>query len=324
MKIMKTINKIPAGLMIVPLFMGILINTFCPRVLQIGSFTTATFSNAGAASGMGVQLLGIGTMLKFRDMPQVLKRGGVLLLSKFLAGVVIGLTINAIFGDKGLFGLTALALISAITNSNGSVYTALMTTYGDKTDCAAVSMLTFNDGPFLTLVALGASGLANIPLMSLVAVLVPLVVGMILGNLDEDCNKFFAPLVGLMVPFVGLTLGGSINLMNIVKGGLPGIILGLLAMCIAGPFTVFCDRKISKRSGYAGLAVSTIAGNSIATPAAVALIDPAWQPYVAEATTQIAAAVVVTAIVIPIATSAWIKRFGSPKNPVNGHAGEVW
>ena len=46
MKIMKTINKIPAGLMIVPLFMGILINTFCPRVLQIGSFTTATFSNA--------------------------------------------------------------------------------------------------------------------------------------------------------------------------------------------------------------------------------------------------------------------------------------
>ena len=70
MKIMKTINKIPAGLMIVPLFMGILINTFCPRVLQIGSFTTATFSNAGAASFMGVQLLGIGTMLKFRDMPQ--------------------------------------------------------------------------------------------------------------------------------------------------------------------------------------------------------------------------------------------------------------
>ena len=54
MKIMKTINKIPAGLMIVPLFMGILINTFCPRVLQIGSFTTATFSNAGAASFMGV------------------------------------------------------------------------------------------------------------------------------------------------------------------------------------------------------------------------------------------------------------------------------
>lgn len=324
MKIMKAINKIPAGMMIVPLFIGILINTFCPQALQIGSFTTATFSNAGAASFMGVQLLGIGTMLKFRDMPQVLKRGGVLLVSKFAAGVAIGLVINAIFGEKGIFGLTALALISAITNSNGSVYTALMTTYGDKTDCAAVSMLTFNDGPFLTLVALGASGLANIPLMSLVAVLVPLVVGMVLGNLDEECSKFFTPLVGMMVPFVGLTLGGSINLMNIFTGGIPGIVLALLAMGIAGPITVFCDRKISKRSGYAGVAVSTVAGNAIATPAAVALIDPSWQPYVGEATTQIAAAVVVTAIVIPLATSAWVKRFGSPQAPVNGHAGEVW
>ena len=46
--------------------------------------------------------------------------------------------------------------------------------------------------------------------------------------------------------------------------------------------------------------------------------------YTHLATTQIAAAVVVTAIVIPIVTSAWIKRFGSPQNPVNGHAGEVW
>lgn len=54
MKIMKTINRIPAGMMIVPLFIGILINTFCPQILQIGSFTTATFANAGAASFMGL------------------------------------------------------------------------------------------------------------------------------------------------------------------------------------------------------------------------------------------------------------------------------
>lgn len=322
MKIMKTINRIPAGMMIVPLFIGILINTFCPQILQIGSFTTATFSNAGAASFMGAQLIGIGSMLKVKELPVVVKRGGVLLVSKLAAGVVIGLIVNAAFGEAGFLGLTSLALISGITNSNGSMYTALMTTYGDSQDCAAVGMLTINDGPFLTLVAMGASGLANIPLMSIVAVIVPLIIGMILGNLDDDFTKFFQPVVGMMVPFVGITLGGSINLMDLAKGGIGGVALGILTVFIAGPIIVFCDRHISKRSGYAGVAVSTVAGNAIATPAAIALADPSWEPFVATATTQIAAAVVLTAIVIPFLTSWWVNKFGAPKHPVNGHSGE--
>ncbi len=322
MKIMKTVNRIPAGMMIVPLFIGILINTFCPQILQIGSFTTATFANAGAASFMGAQLVGIGSMLKIKELPIVVKRGGVLLVSKLAGGVAIGLLVNALFGEAGFLGLTSLAMISGITNSNGSMYTALMTTYGDSQDCAAVGMLTINDGPFLTLVAMGASGLANIPFMSIVAVIVPLIFGMILGNLDDDFTKFFQPVVGMMVPFVGITLGGSINLVNLINGGLGGIVLGILAVFVVGPFIIFCDRHISKRSGYAGVAVSTVAGNAIATPAAIALADPSWEPYVANATTQIAAAVVFSALVIPFLTAWWVGHFGSPKQPANGHSGE--
>lgn len=68
------------------------------------------------------------------------------------------------FGFAGVCGLTTLAIISAVTNSNGSVYLALMKTYGDTTDCAAMALLALNDGPLLTLIALGASGLANVPL----------------------------------------------------------------------------------------------------------------------------------------------------------------
>ena len=54
-----------------------------------------------------------------------------------------------------------------------------MQTYGDDIDCACMPILAINDGPFLTLVALGASGLADIPIMSLVAALVPIIAGMI-------------------------------------------------------------------------------------------------------------------------------------------------
>lgn len=44
--IMKFLQKVPAGLMLVPLLMGAVIHTFFPNVLEIGGLTTAAFSNA--------------------------------------------------------------------------------------------------------------------------------------------------------------------------------------------------------------------------------------------------------------------------------------
>lgn len=55
--IMNFLKKVPAGMMIVPLLIGAILNTFCSSVLQVGSLTTATFSNAGAATAMGIQLV---------------------------------------------------------------------------------------------------------------------------------------------------------------------------------------------------------------------------------------------------------------------------
>lgn len=60
-------------------------------------------------------------------------------------------------------------------------------------------------------------------------------------------------------------------------------------------------------------AVATTAGNAVAVPAAVGIIDPAWAPYVGGATTQVAAAVVVTAILAPLMTNYWAKKYGCPQ-----------
>ena len=86
--IMNFLKKVPAGMMIVPLLIGAILNTFCSSVLQVGSLTTATFSNAGAATAMGIQLVCLGTTLRFNEIGSVFKRGGVLLISKFVAGVL--------------------------------------------------------------------------------------------------------------------------------------------------------------------------------------------------------------------------------------------
>lgn len=316
MKILKSIQKVPGGLMVVPLLLAAFVNTFFPEILSIGSFTTAVFSNAGAATIVGIQLFFIGTQLRLKEAPEALKRGGVLLIAKFLGGAVIGVATAKFFGPVGFLGISGLAIISSVSNSNGSLYLALMGEYGDSSDQAAQSVLNINDGPFLTLVALGASGLADIPFVSLIAALGPLLIGVVLGNLDADIRTMMKPGVVLTIPFIGFALGAGINLTDIVNAGATGIILGLIVMIGGGIPLLLADRFILKRPGYAAAALASAAGNSIATPAAVALVDPSYAPYVASATTQIAGAVVLTAILVPLFTSFIAKRYGSAKETV--------
>mgnify|MGYP000346829401 CR=1 FL=1 len=44
-----------------------------------------------------------------------------------------------------------------------------MNSYGDTVDQAAMPLLAINDGPMLTMIAMGIGGLADIPFMALVA-----------------------------------------------------------------------------------------------------------------------------------------------------------
>lgn len=316
--ILNFLKKVPAGMMVIPLLLGSLIVTIFPNAFEIGGLTAAVFSSAGTNTLLGTQLFCMGTALSVKDMPKVLKRGGVLLLAKFAIGAGIGILVGKVFGAAGFLGLTPLAIICAVTNSNGSVYLTLMGEYGDEADCGCFPLLALNDGPFFTLVALGASGLANIPFQSLIAAIIPIALGMLLGNLDKGLRNLFAPMGSAIIPLIGFALGTGINLTNVIKGGFPGILLGLITVFVGGGFILLCDKFITRRPGYAAWAVATTAGNAVAVPAAVALIDTAWEPYVATVTVQVAASVVVSCILAPIITSWWAKKHGCPKMPLEG------
>jgi 2-keto-3-deoxygluconate permease len=316
--IKRFLNKVPAGMMVIPLLLGSVLATLFPQVLEIGGLTTALFSSAGTNTLLGVLLFSMGTTLQVKDMPKVLKRGGVLLLSKFAIGAILGILVGKLFGDAGFLGLSALAIVSAVTNSNGSIYLTLVDSYGDEADCGCFPILALNDGPFFTLLALGASGIAEIPFMSLVAAIVPILLGMLIGNIDKGMRDIFAPMGNGIIPLIGFALGTGIDLVDVVKGGLPGILLGLITVFIGGGFIVLCDKFLSRRPGYAGWAVATTAGNAVAVPAAVALADPAMKAIEATATVQVAASVVVTSLLVPFITSWWAKKFGCPKFPKEG------
>lgn len=305
MKLKKAIEKIPGGMMVLPLVAGTAINTFAPRLLEIGGFTTALFRQ-GAAPLIGAFLVCMGAGISFSAAPKAILQGGSITLTKLLVAVALGFTIDKLAGAEGFFGLSSVAIIAAMSNANGGLYAALAGEFGSEVDIGATPLMSMSDGPFFTLVALGAAGMASIPLMALVAVIVPLLIGMLLGNLDAEMRQFLTAGGPVLIPFFAFALGTSINLAMLLEGGMAGVVLGLLTTFFGGYFNVRVDRLVGG-SGVAGAAASSTAGNAVATPLAIAQADPSLLKIASAATPLIAASVMTTALLTPLFTS-WIAK----------------
>lgn len=306
--IKRTIDRIPGGMMIVPLFAGALLKTFAPGTPQFfGSFTGALFN--APLTVLAVFYVCMGSTIEFKATPFILKKGGALFASKVATAVLLGILLGRAWGEAPiqsgvLAGLSALAVVAAFNDTNGGLYMALMGQFGTPREVAAYSIMSIESGPFLTMVTLGVAGLSAFPWQALVGAILPLAVGMILGNLDKDMRDFLGRAVPVMIPFFAFALGAGIDLATVWKAGLLGVGLGVSVVLITGPVLWLVDR-LTGGNGTAGLAAASTAGNAAAVPAIVAAANPAYKPAAAPATVLVATSVVVTAVLVPIVTAWW-------------------
>ena len=304
-------NRIPGGLMLIPLIIGSIIGTFAPGFLELGNFTTALFRDS-ALPLIGILIFATGMQITLRTSGPVLATSGVILLTKSIipAGVVV--LLGQVVGIEGILGVSILALLVSMDNSNGGIWLAFTGRYGRKQDRGAYIASAVNDGPFFSLLFLGAAGLAEIPFTLLLAAVIPLLLGVIIGNLDARWTEVMRPIPNMVIPFFAFALGTGINLGNVVTGGLTGIVVGVVATLFTGTLAYFGYRFILRRGRESGIGIAsaTTAGNAIATPAIVGMADPSFAPFVEVATAQVAAAVLVSAVLAPLLAAWVLKREG--------------
>lgn len=315
-----TMQKVPAGLMLIPLVLGVLINSFAPEALRIGGFTQALFKD-GALALIGLLIFATGAQITGSHSGKgAATTTAVVLVCKTLIPASVAIALGLLVGLEGFLGISILALLAIMGNSNGALWLAFAAEYGDERDAGAYVASAFDDGPFLAMIFLGASGLGEIPLLALVAAVVPFILGLIVGAVDREWTRVLDDVPNITIPFMSFAVGTGISLGTVLTGGLQGVFLGVAVVVFTGGLTYLGYRFVLRRGPKSGIgfAAGTTAGNAVAVPTAVAAADPSFLPFVASATAQTATAVLVTAILAPLVASWVLKRSGglTVHNPV--------
>jgi predicted RND superfamily exporter protein len=144
-----------------------------------------------------------------------------------------------------------LAVMVAMSDTNGGMFLALTSAMGDKEDVGTYVLQSIETGPFLTMLIFVGHGPRQHSWLTMVSVIAPIFVGAILGNLDSDIRDFFGSHEPIIVPFMAFTLGQNINLRSVLTAGLPGVVLGIVVFVVTGFCCIVAD-KLLGGSGVAG------------------------------------------------------------------------
>lgn len=307
-------KKIPGGLLLVPMFVSALINTIFPNAFsRIGGVSNAFFGPPAVAFCVGMISFVSATMLNLNSISKIIKKEGVLYLVKILICIGFAFLLFYFFGEKGFLGISTMAIIIAFCSTNPALFLALISDYGEEGEEVAFGLAGIICIPAFPMLVYSLSKQTQIDWMPVISILIPIIAGMVLGNLDKGFKEFCAPAISILTPFFGFSLGSSINLLAALQNGISGLVLtALFYLCILSVL-YFVERIILRSNGIASIAVTSVAGLSVAVPSMIAALDHSVKTFAETATAQIAFATLLTSIITPILVSLQAKASGIKK-----------
>lgn len=312
MKIKQAIDRIPGGLMLVPLFLGAICHTFSPDAGKyFGSFTNGLIT--GTVPILAVWFFCMGASIDIKATGTVLRKSGTIVITKIIVAWVVAFVCVRFLPFEGIqsgffAGLSTLAIVTAMDMTNGGLYASIMQQYGTKEEAGAFVLTSIESGPLVTMMILGSAGVASFEPRLFIGAVMPFVIGFILGNLDHELRDLFGRATQTMIPFFAFALGNTIDLSVILKTGLLGIVLGISVIIVTGIPLMLADKFIGGGHGGAGLAASSTAGAAVTNPTIIAGMIPAFAPIAPAATALVATCVIVTSILVPILTATWCNK----------------
>lgn len=177
-------------------------------------------------------------------MADALHRGVLLILVRL--GVAYGLCalFYALFGYEGFLGISFLAFVCAVTSANAALYMGIISPFGDKADKASFGIMLICSMPLLFLGFYGEAGFGEAQVMQIISLIIPFILGMVLGNMDMDIRD-----AAKMLP--------------------QGLLMSIIYFIIVITPSYIFERTVLHRPGYASVASGSLAG--------VALVSPAWR-----------------------------------------------
>ena len=113
-------QRIPGDIMIYPMIVGLLLNTFCPQVLR--SADSLRLPAAVAQYHRRRDPVFVGAGISFKSTPGAIKTGIVVLIPKLVVAAALGLGVAYFFNDNFL-GLSSVSIIGGITVlQHGALY----------------------------------------------------------------------------------------------------------------------------------------------------------------------------------------------------------
>ena len=121
MNILKSIRKIPGGIMLVPLLLGALVHTFTPGAGQyFGGFTNGLIS--GTVPILAVWFFCMGASINIKASGMVLRKSGTIVVTKILVAWVVGIVAMQFLPVTGIIQGWFICRIFRSSSSSGNGY----------------------------------------------------------------------------------------------------------------------------------------------------------------------------------------------------------
>jgi len=297
-KVVNRLFSFPGSILLVPMMLSALVNTFFKNLLLIGEPMNSIFNGSGIMVLLFIMLFVSGLELKFNQLKGVIKESFLLIIVRIVLATVIYFLYLKIFGSSGIFSISSFTLLIVLLSTNPGLFIALVQQYGKKENTSLFGPLNVLPLPAIPLAILSLSSKSSFSLLSLFAVLLPFILGIVIGNTYPLLKNKIGNVTPTILFFWGLGLGSKLDLTMMFNDLIPGFILTILFYLLITLPMYFLERLLLKSNGVLSLSTCSVAAIALIIPA---MINQGYSEAILEsAVNQLSLVVILTSLLTPL------------------------